>query len=112
MTFITLGIVADIPIEATAAWSLLLAVSVGVLLTDSRVVALTDDGFVLLAGSPIRNVATKLISRLSDDAAPRKLGGNLAISDWTIDGRTYSVSKREEKELERLLAYSGSDADR
>ena len=84
--------------------SLLAAAAAAAVLTKVSVVALTDTGFVLFAGSSVRNVATKMIERLPEGVEPQKLGGNLATSDWSIDGETYMVSKRGEKELERLKA--------
>jgi len=99
-----LAITSELDEAQLVLWSLLAVAAVAAVLTKVSVVALTDTGFVLFAGSSVRNVATKMIERLPEGVEPQKLGGNLATSDWSIDGQTYMVSKRGEKELERLKA--------
>jgi hypothetical protein len=101
---ILLSISSELDGSRLVLWSLLVAAAAAASLTRFRVVALTDAGYVLFAASSVRNVATKLIERLPEGVEPQKLGGNLATSDWSIDGETYMVSKRGEKELERLKA--------
>jgi len=94
----------DVERSSLAIWSVLLAALVGALLTRFRVVALTDRGFVVLVGSSIRSIATEFLERLPEGSEPVKLGGNVATSDWSVGGEIHTISKRGEKELERLMA--------
>jgi hypothetical protein len=104
LVFATVAALLDTDRPPRVVWSVLVAVAVGALLTRYRVVALTERGFVLFAGSPIRNVATRLMAPLPDSDRPEKLGGNLATSDWSIGGEIYTVSKRGDRDLEQMVA--------
>jgi hypothetical protein len=85
-------------------WAGLIAVVATSVSTRFRILATTTGGVLLLRSSSIRQVAVEVLERWTDAPPMDKLGGNLATSEWRIDGTTYTVSKRAEKELQHMTA--------
>ncbi len=86
-------------------WAVFVAVAVAAISRRYRILTLTDHGFVLLESSSLRQVAREVVGDLPADVDVRKIGGNLITSEWSVDGETYTVTKRAEKELEQMMAH-------
>jgi hypothetical protein len=62
--------------------------------TDYRVLVRTPSNLVLMRSSKVRQKALEVIDRLPADIAVEPVGSNLVITDWNLNGVTYSVMKR------------------
>lgn len=67
-----------------------------------RVLALTDDSFVMMRGSSIRLQAREVLARLPHDIELRKAGGSLLTTEWRVDGTTYTVRREWENAMEQM----------
>ncbi len=79
--------------------------------TEYRVLALTGTGLVLLRGSRVRHYATGVMTPLPAGVTPRREGGNMLTSDWSIDGSVYTVLKRDDQALASMASSSGVDPE-
>lgn len=71
-----------------------------------RVLALTDDSFVMMRGSTVRLQAREVLARLPFDIEVRKAGGSLLTTEWRVDGITYTVRREWEKAMEEMASRS------
>lgn len=69
-----------------------------------RVLAMTDDSFVMMRGSTIRLQAREILARLPQDIEVRKAGGSLLTTEWRVDGTTYTVRREWEKAMEAMAS--------
>ena len=106
--------VAAIGAAAGAAWATiaLVAVATGAavagLTRRYRVLALTDESFVMLRGSTIRLQAREVLARLPYDIEFQKAGGSLLTTEWRVDGTTYTVRREWEKAMEEMASRANS----
>ncbi len=77
--------------------------------TDYSVVAQTDDGFVVLKASKIRQVATGLQDRLPKDFELAPVGGTLLATDWQVGQRVYTVPRSSDQAMNRMAAARSTD---
>ena len=95
---ITIALVAAATAAATAG-----------LTREYRVLAMTDEGFVIMRGSTIRLRATEVLERLPLDVRFRRAGGSLLTAEWQIAERTYTVRREWQKAMERMAAAASGD---
>lgn len=69
-----------------------------------RVLAVTDDSFVMMRGSTIRLQAREVLERLPHDIEVCKAGGSLLTTEWRVDGTTYTVRREWEKAMEEMAS--------
>lgn len=76
----------------------------GLATTDHWVLADTTGGLVLLRSSRVRQYARSVVRRLPDETSLDPVGSTVVTSDWRIDGRLYTLTKRWEPAMRRLAA--------
>jgi len=69
-----------------------------------RVLALTDESFVMMRGSTIRLQAREVLARLPHDIELHKAGGSLLTTEWRVDGTTYTVRREWERTMEEMAS--------
>lgn len=72
--------------------------------TQYRIFARTTTGLLILRGSRFRLAATSVVKRAGVETEFVPVGGNLITVEWRIDGVIYSVPKRADSELAKVLA--------
>ncbi len=72
--------------------------------TEYRIFASTTSGLLILKGSRFRLTATSVLKRVGEEIEFVPVGGNLVTVEWRIDGVIYSVPKRADSELAKVLA--------
>ncbi len=72
--------------------------------TRQFVVAVTDRSLVLMRGGRVRQVAVEAMSRHPKRGTVESMGGNLLVSEWSIDERVYSSYARSDQVLHALAA--------
>ncbi len=72
--------------------------------TEYRIFASTTKGLLILKGSRLRLAATSVLKRVDEETEFTPVGGNLITVEWRIDGVTYSVPKRADSQLAKVLA--------
>ncbi len=101
-------------VGAEPATIVLVAIATGAatagLTREYRVLALTDDGFVIMRGSTIRLQAREVLERLPYSIEFRKAGGSLLTTEWRVAGRTYTVRREWEKAMEQMASRADGDA--
>ena len=80
------------------------AAAVAGLTREYRVLAMTDDEFVIMRGSTIRLRATEVLERLPRTVRFRRAGGSLLTAEWQVADRTYTVRREWQKAMERMAS--------
>ncbi len=99
-----IGLAAGLDRVALALATAATAAAAAGLTREFRVLALTDDGFVLLRGSTIRVQAKEVIERLGPRAEIIRLGGSLLTAEWRVAGRTYTVRREWERSMQEMAS--------
>ncbi|MFK8026394.1 MAG: hypothetical protein AB8G26_20740 [Ilumatobacter sp.] len=89
---------------ARLALALAAALAAAVVTTESRVLAHTDAGPYSFVAGRVRQVATRLIGPLPDDAELAVVGSNLVLTDWVVGTERFSVPRTFQAAMTRLAA--------
>ncbi len=103
-----LGLLAGADLSTTVLLAAATAAAAAGLTRDYRVLALTDDDFVLLRGSPIRLQAREVLERLPHRTELRKVGGSLLTTEWRVAGQTYTVRREWERAMEQMASRNAA----
>lgn len=102
--FVLVGVLGGYTVQSRV---LLGAIAAGIAVaatTEYRIFASTTSGLLILKGSRFRLTATSVLKRVGEEIEFVPVGGNLVTVEWRIDGVIYSVPKRADSELAKVLA--------
>lgn len=102
--FVLVGVLGGYSVESRVLLGAVAAAIAVAATTEYRIFASSTGGLLILRGSRFRLTATSVLKRVGEETEFVPVGGNLVTVEWRIDGVTYSVPKRADRELAKVLA--------
>jgi len=89
----------------TVGTRVMIALAVGLIVaaaaTENRVLAQTDEQLVMFRAGRFRQVAVDVIGPVSPSSI-EMTSSNLVLTDWLVDGRSYTVPKRSQDAMTQM----------
>lgn len=101
---VAVGAVVGAPMATVGLVAVATAAATAGLTREYRVLALTDEHFVMMRGSTIRLQAREVLARLPLDIEVQKAGASLLTTEWRVDGTTYTVRREWDKAMQEMAS--------